>query len=226
MKINALIIASEITKGMKSIGSRSLLSISDSTKVIDQQIQSLKTIHKNIQITIACGYEYDKVSQHVKKYKNVDTIYNPHYKTTNEAENISLYLKTYNNLDNLLIVNGGVLLKKYCDSYSKLKNNTPLIFLLNGPKNNFTLGCSNTEKIEYIFYDLEHAWSECVYLSSNEITLLRSYFVINLNISQKYLFEIINNILGMSPIEKVFLNKKDIMKITNVQDVQKAKNFI
>lgn len=35
MMINALIIASEITKGMKSIGSRSMLPITENCKVID-----------------------------------------------------------------------------------------------------------------------------------------------------------------------------------------------
>lgn len=226
MKINALIIASEITKGMKSIGSRSLLDICQSSKVIDQQIQSLKTIHKNIHITIACGYEYDKVSQYVQKYKNVDTIYNDKYKITNEAENVRLYLEKYPELDNLFIINGGILVKKYTSSYSKIRNSCSTIFLLNGPKNNFTLGCSNTEKIEYIFYDLEHAWSECIYLSQKDIETMRSYLIENNNIAQRYLFEIINTILGTKPIEKIFMNKKDIMKITNINDIQKAKSFI
>lgn len=226
MKINALIIASEITKGMKSIGSRSLLDICENSKVIDQQIQSLKTIHKNIHITIACGYEYDKVSQYVQKYKNVDTIYNDRYKTTNEAENVRIYFEHYPDIDNLFIINGGILVKKYASSYLKIKNSCSTIFLLNGQKNNFTLGCSNTEKIEYIFYDLEHAWSECIYLSKKDIDLMRSYIVDNNNINQRYLFEIINTVLGSEPIGKTFMHKKDIMKITNIHDIQKAKSFI
>ncbi len=226
MKINALIIASEITKGMKSIGSRSLLNICDNIKVIDQQIQSLKTIHKNIHITVACGYEHDKVSEHIKKYKNVDAIYNDQYRITNEAENLRLYFEHYADIENLFMINGGVLIKKNCRSYSNINKDKSIIFLLNGQKNNFELGCSNTKQIEYIFYDLEHTWSEFIFLSKNEISILRDYLIVNSNINQKYMFELINTVLNYNPIDKVFMSKRDVMKIASIQDIQKAKNFI
>lgn len=221
MKINALIIASEITKGMKSIGSRSMLNISDNIKVIDQQIQSLKSINKHIHITIASGYEYEKVNQYIKKYKNVDIINNGEYKTTNESQNLKLYLNQTNNIDNLLIINGGILIKKNSITQDAIKN-TSAIFLLNNFKNNFNLGCNKTENIEYIFYDLEQPWTECVFLKSQEIQSLRKI----IDNKQKYLFEILNLLLSMHRIDPIFLNKKDIMKICSISDLSKAKQFI
>ena len=225
MMINALIIASEITKGMKSVGSRSMLTITDNCKVVDQQIHALKSIHKNIKITIAAGYEYDKVSQYLKKYKNVDIVYNINYRATNEAENIKLYLEKNKDIDNLLILNGGVLIKKHCIEPSIFKNDIATIFLMNGVKNNFNLGCNKTNSIEYIFYDLEQTWSECIYLKLQQIQALQNLLE-KTKVEHMYMFELINNILVHGNIEPLYLNKKDIMKINNINDIVKAKNFI
>ena len=54
--IHALIIASEVTKGMKSIGSKSLLKIKNSVLVIEHQIIELQKQHKHIDITVATGF--------------------------------------------------------------------------------------------------------------------------------------------------------------------------
>jgi hypothetical protein len=48
--IDALILVPEITKGMKSIGSKSLLEIKKKLSVLDYQIQSIRNIDKNIKI--------------------------------------------------------------------------------------------------------------------------------------------------------------------------------
>lgn len=225
IKINALIIASEITKGMKSIGSRSMLNIVDNMKVIDQQIQSLKSIHKYIHITIASGYEYEKVNQYIKKYKNVDIINNLDYKTSNESQNLKLYFDTTGkNTENLLIINGGVLIKKNSICIDDIKN-TSSIFLLNSFKNNFNLGCNKTENVEYIFYDLEQPWTECVFLKLEEIHTIKKIINSNNN-KQKYIFEILNSLFSTHKINSMYLNKKDIMKICSISDLSKAKQFI
>lgn len=225
MTINALIIASEITKGMKSIGSRSMLSITDSCKVIDQQIHSLKSIHKNIQITVAAGYEYEKVSHYLKKYKNIDIINNDNYKSTNEAENIRLYMEKHLTIDNLFIINGGILIKKHTIEPSIFKNDVSTIFLLNSLKNSFNLGCSKNSNIEYIFYELEQPWCECIYLKSRHIKALKNILQ-TIKIDQMYIFELINKIISYNTIKPTYINKKNIMKITNIGDIPKARNFI
>lgn len=226
MMINALIIASEITKGMKSVGPRSMLDIAGNTKIIDQQIHYLKSINKNINITIAAGYEYEKVQQYIqKKYKNINIIYNPDYKNTNEATNIALYINKNPNIENLFIINGGVLLKKDSIPNQIFKKNISTIFLLNSIKNNFNLGCNNTQCVEYIFYDLEKPWSECVYLNKQYIEALQKLFA-QQNTEQMYIFEAINYILNYDNMNICYINKKNIMKISNLNDTIKAKAFI
>lgn len=226
MMINALIIASEITKGMKSVGARSMLNICGSSRIIDQQIHYLKSIHKNINITIAAGYEYDKVQQYIsKKYKNINIIYNPDYKNTNEVSNLALYINKNPNIDNLFIVNGGILLKKNSIPNQIFKNNLSTIFLLNSTKNNFNLGCNNTEFVEYIFYDLEKPWSECIYLTKQYIMAFKKLFN-QQNMDQMYIFEAINFLLNTDNMKIQYINKKNIMKISNVNDTLKAKTFL
>lgn len=224
-KINALIIASEITKGMKSIGSRSMLTIADNIRVIDQQIQNLKNINKHINITIASGFEHDKISQYIKKYKNISILYNDKYKSTNEAESLGIYLKSVADIDNLLIVGGGTLIKKNTIMMNDLKTNKSIIFLLSGPKNNFNLGCNKSNKLEYLFYDLDYPWIECIFLNKNSIYELKNNMD-KINCHQKYIFEIINNLAINSEIVPLYLNKKDVMKISNINDLIKAKQFI
>lgn len=226
MMINALIIASEITKGMKSVGSRSMLNISGNNRIIDQQIHYLKSISKNINITIAAGYEYEKVQHYVKKkYKNINILYNPDYKNTNEATNIALYINKNPNTENLLVINGGVLLKKNSIPSCVFKTNNSTIFLLNSIKNNFNLGCNNTKFVEYIFYDLEKPWSECVYFNKSYIDALKKLFA-QQNMYQMYIFEAINYVLSCDNMHIEYINKKNIMKISNINDTLKAKTFL
>jgi hypothetical protein len=52
-KLNALIIAAEVTKGMKSMGSKSLLKLKNSIFVIEYQINELRKHYKDIDITIS-----------------------------------------------------------------------------------------------------------------------------------------------------------------------------
>lgn len=226
MIINALIISSEITKGMKSVGNRSMLNIVDNMKIIDQQIHYLKSVHKHINITIATGYEHERVSAYLnKRYKNINILYNPEYKTTNEATNIAMYLQSKEDIDNLFIINGGILLKKHSILHNIFKQQCSKIFLLNGSKPNFSLGCNKSANAEYIFYDLEQPWSECIFLTQNHIEICKNIISSNV-VHQMFAFELINKLLHHQPINITTINKTQIMKISNINDLNKAKNFI
>lgn len=222
--INALILVPEITKGMKSIGSKALLQIKKQTSVLDHQIQSLLNIDKNINITVCAGFEAEKIIPIIKNY-NINYLYNESYKTTNQAYCIKLFLNQYDNIENLLILNNGILLKNKCIQKSML-NNESKIFILDKIKENFNLGCSNQDLIDYIFYDLPEAWSECAYFNLEIINKLRIMLSSD-SINQMYLFEIINEITNRNTsIKKQYISKKLIMKINGPKDISKAKHFI
>lgn len=223
--INALIIVPEITKGMKSIGSKALLEVKKQKCVLDYQIESIHNIDSSIRITVATGFESEKIAKILERHKNVDYIYNPKYQSTNQAESLKLYLDNKPDLANLLVVSSGVIFKHKSIVKSMLKGDSK-IFVLNKQKENFTLGCADQSLLEYVFYDLPKPWSECFYLNKSTINWLRTFIIEN-TVNQMYLFEIINEILNHSlNMIKQDVDKKDIMKITNQKDILKAKLFV
>lgn len=223
--INALIIVPEITKGMKSIGSKALLEIKKAKCVLDYQIECIKNIDNSIKITVATGFESDKIVKILEQYDNIDYVYNPKYQLTNQAESLRLYLQHNPNTSNLFIMSSGVLFKSKSIVKSMLKGDSK-IFVLNKQKENFTLGCADQTLLEYIFYDLPRPWSECFYLNKATLHWLKNFIMDN-NVNQMYLFEIINEILNNNlQIIKQDIDKKFIMKIINQKDITKAKLFV
>lgn len=222
--INAIVLIPEITKGMKSIGSKSLLKIKNKF-IIEHQIEQLLCIHKNIQITVATGFDHEKISKILQKYPRVDIIHNSNYENTNFGKSIELYLQTKNNLENFLLISSGILFKRGTLTSAILKHQSK-IFFLDRPKNNFDIGSGNGTNIEYLFYDLPETWSECVYLNSTAIKALK-LLVSNKSIEQMYVFEIINSLLSQNVIfEKQLFPKNNFLKILSIKDVNKAKVFI
>jgi hypothetical protein len=225
--IDALIIAPEITKGMKSIGSKALLQIKKQKCVLDYQIEAIKNIDKNINITIATGFESDKIIELLyRSYKNeINYIYDPNFRTTNQAESINIFLNKFPETQNLFIVLNGVVFKNRSITKTMLDGESKA-FILSKQKENFSLGCTNGDNIEYIFYDLPNTWSECVYLNRNAIVWTKEYLS-SKAVNQMYLFEILNEIIAHKIIiEHRNIDKKNIMKINGPKDINKAKLFI
>ena len=222
--IDSLILIPEITKGMKSIGSKSLLKIKN-IPILEHQINEILNIHKNIKINIATGFDHEKISKHISsKYNDIKFVYNELYTTTNQTKALSLFLE-HHECENLLLVSSGVLLKNKNIPFSTLSG-TSKIYLLNKPRINFNIGCSFGSSTEYLFYDLPNIWSECVYLNKEAIVALRDIIEIQ-NTDQFYLFEIINTLLLKDVyFEKVIIDKKNIFKINHTKDLTKARQFI
>jgi CTP:phosphocholine cytidylyltransferase-like protein len=224
--INALILAPEITRGMKSLGSKALLEIKKKISVIEYQIHLLKNICRDINITAITGFESEKIIPILEKH-NINYIYNQNYKNTNQSYSLKIFLQHSGNIDNLLVINNGILFKEHTIKKQMLTGKSK-IFLLNKTKENFLLGCSAQKTLEYIFYDLPESWSECIFFNKNMLDLVND-ILDNNHVNNMYLFEIINSILSSPsalPLEKVYIDKKNIMKINSQKDLNKAKIFI
>jgi len=224
--LNALIVAPEITKGMKSIGSKALLKLKSSTTIIEYQIQELKKIDKKVNITIVTGFESEKIKKILQKQNKLNILYNDNYLNTNQAKCVDIFLKNYD-VENLLIISNGVLFKNSVFNISDIDRSK--IFLIDKPKTNFNIGCCDTgsnENIDYLFYDLPILWSECVFLNNIAIKKIREIFKSN-TIDQLYIFELINILIHNNlDIQKVYIPKKHIMKINTIKDLSRAKTFI
>jgi bifunctional N-acetylglucosamine-1-phosphate-uridyltransferase/glucosamine-1-phosphate-acetyltransferase GlmU-like protein len=220
MQINALIIASEVTKGMKSMGSKSLLKLKNSILVIEHQIIELRKHYKNIDITISTGFEAEKMTKALSSYR-VRFLYNEDYKNTNQGKSVVDYVN-YHSLDNLLLINSGILFK----SNFGIITNESCVFMLDKPKPDFTIGCNNNSDAFYLFYDLPDRWSECIFLHHQDLLTIKNISK-DKNLSQLYLFEIINTLSEMGSIfKKIRLSKSSIMKISNVKDLTRARSFV
>jgi hypothetical protein len=220
---DVLIIVPEITKGMKSIGSKALLVIKDPITIIDYQINQIKKALPDSRITIATGFEADKIVKIIGEKHNVKFIYNNRYKTTNQTECITLQLQE-NKCKNLLIISNGIIFKEI--DFSIHQETMSKIFVIDKPKYNFTIGCSNSHYAEYLFYDLPIVWSECFFLNEEALDMIKAILAKE-NIEQLYLFELVNKLIDNKIIfEKEYISKKNIMKILNNKDISKAKQFI
>lgn len=219
-RLDALIIAAEVTRGMKSLGSKSLLKLKNSILVIEYQINELKKHYKDIDITIATGFESDKMIKALSRY-GVKFLYNDKYKTTNQGKSIIDYIET-KDINSLLVISSGVLFK---NSFGEMPDDS-CVFILDKPKPDFTIGCHNNSDIFYLFYDLPDKWSECVFLNNQSLLILRD-LIKTQDLNQMYLFEIMNTLSENGSIfKKVQIPKNKIMKISNIKDLTKARSFV
>lgn len=218
----AVILASEITKGMKSIGSKALLPISGSITLIDYQIQFLKRFYNPIQIYICTGFDHEKIIKKTQKYKDIKYIYNKNYAIHNQMDSLLLCLNEHK-LNHALVINNGVLIsqKIYIDS-----KNTEIFTINSAKKIEFGIGCNiQDNETNYLFYDLPNKWIECAFINSDVIKFLLEYSKIK-DLSKLFLFEGLNIIaenLHTLPIHE--LEKTSAIKINTIKDLSRAKKY-
>lgn len=216
---NAILLVSDITKGMKSIGSKSLLNISKASTVIEYQIQYLKKFYNPIDIYICVGFEHEKIIKITNKYKNIHYIYHDEYETDNQTGSLVHCLKN-TNINNALVINNGVLLLDKMPIDSDLTS----IFITNKIlKTDFDIGSSNQTDIRYLFYDLPNKWLECIFLNNESITKI-------LEISKKthykklFLFEMINLLIENGiKIHTTNIKNNLPIKINTIKDLSIVK---
>lgn len=221
----AIILVSEITKGMKSIGSKSLLKIDENLTPIDHQIQYLKKYYNPIKIILCTGFDHDKIKHHVKKYKNVELCFNTDYLNDNQGGSLVKCLKTHKPNNTLILTNGLLLFDKI-----KFKDSSSTYFIdaTKDKRNYFEIGSNNINQDGYLFYDLNNKWIELLFLHQKDIQILTDVKDISM-VSKLFLFELINKIrtLENNSLEFIKLLKQDIypIKINNLKDLTYAKKY-
>jgi hypothetical protein len=220
----AIILISEITKGMKSIGSKSLLQIEDSITAIDHQIQYLKKYYNPINIILCTGFDHDRIKEKTKKYKNVQYYYNNDYMHDNQSGCLIKCLQEFNPNNALILTNGLLLFEKI-----KLLNISSTYFIENTKHrtNYFEIGTNNIDKDGYLFYDLYYKWIELLFLDKKNIKLLTENKNIKL-LSKLFLFELINYIKSVdTELKFIKITNQETypVKINSLKDVIYAKKY-
>lgn len=218
---NAIILASEITKGMKSVGSKALLPISNAFSVIDYQIHFLKKFYGPINIYICTGFDHDKLVKKTKKYKDITYVYNQNYETDNQIGSLLLCLQNYN-IEDAILLNNGILIGEKIP----IGTSTEIFTISSARKLEFNIGCHSANvDTDFLFYDLPQKWIECAYLDQQAIKEIISVNQKN-NITKLFLFEMLNIICEHGKrlnIKK--LQKSSAMKINTIKDLTQAKRF-
>jgi len=223
MSHNFLIIMPEITKGMKSIGSKALLKINSKQTILEHQIRSIKRLNNKNKIFLATGFQHSKIQKIAHNYKNVFTIFEPDYGKYNDTKHIINFTEYVGNYEDLFIINSGILFRNNC--FKGVKKNTSKIFLLDKYKDNFMIGCNSPNNTDYLFYDLPNKWSECIFLTKD---IIQQIVMANKqqNIHNYFLFETINQMSELQQIQPVIISHRDIMKVSTTSDLIKAKRFV
>lgn len=219
--LNSIVLVPEITKGMKSIGSKALIPINKNKCIIDYQIEYLQKKYKNNHITIITGFEKEKIQKRTHKYKNINYVDNPDFEYTNQGKALSVYLNKYKP-QNLLIISNGILLREELE----LNESESTIFVLQKHNSDYLIGLNKIEKsTSYLFYDFPMPWSECVFLNRSAINTLNKT-IKEKNISQMFLFEIINHLIDNNcTFQTQIIKNQNICKITTIKNTKKAKSF-
>lgn len=219
--LDVLIIIPEITKGMKSIGPKAMLKIKNTTTILHHQINQLNQ-HNKCNIFLSIGFEAEKIKKGLGSYANVNFMYNPYYKSTNQSKSISLFLEQYDS-KKLLVISNGILFKNNPFNTSK----SSCIYVLDKPKANFDIGCNYSHNLHYLFYDLPTPWSECVLFDGTAIAQLKK-LISTFNTDKLYLFELINLMIDKqkTKFETAMVKKNNFMKVNNIKDLPRARVFI
>lgn len=230
MPISILLMAQEATKGLKSFGPKILLNITPHKKIIDYHISNFMSLQKSANIVTSIGFDSEKIVKYLstitKNKKQINnTILCQNYSINNDGYVLSEYLRKCPDTKGLLIVPAGVLFKPNSINKNHISKQST-IFLLNKYNPNFETGCSiQDEEIKYVFFNLEHCWTECVFLNQACISELKN-IIDTQNIDNKFLFEIVNMLIDKN-VEFAYekINYKKFIKINNAKETAKARSY-
>lgn len=219
---NAIILVQEITKGMKSVGSKALLELYKNTSILEYQIQYLKRFYYPINIYICTGFEHEKIVKTTQKYKNVYYSFNKDYETDNQVGSLIKCLKEYKHINNTLVLSNGLI---PIDKIKINKRQSSIQVTDKASKIPFQIGSTNNHDLSYLFYGLPYKWTEFIYFNKESVNQ-----TIQLAEKTKYcklfLFELINVLLDYGVQIKIEHAQKNIpIKINNIKDLGIAKKY-
>lgn len=230
-KIACCIFAHEVTKGMKSYGTISLLKSSNKAKeLIYHCTKYIKNAIHSKNIFILLGFEEDKLSKKIKEY-NLATedniISNKAYLEKNQGYAFKLALKkilqSNTGVNGVLFISSNNIIKKL-PTYSTKESWILIDKTIKNPRYNIGCFVDDNNNVKHLFYNLgDKYWAETIYFTMSDLEKIYSQLD-KLYYDNMFLFEIIN-----IAVEKQLLNIKaihndkisNIVKITGLKDKHK-----
>jgi hypothetical protein len=213
-KYNIILLAYEITKGMKSIGSKSLMTVkidNHTDTVIKHQLNSIRRHIKNIaSINIVIGFDKEKLKKKNNFGNDVLLIDNNDYEKYGQSYAIGLALNNITNNYPIIIISNYIVFKK--NIFQNCSNKTNHIFCIKHCNNkSLKIGCThNDNNVEYLCYDLNPRWSEIFLLQSECKSLFQNIIEANQNMM---FFETINQSLNLYPTTNNYIYNNALITI-------------
>jgi len=209
---------------MKSYGPKCLLKINNNISILEYQISLLKNTFHNCEVIVTVGFEADKIFK--KHIKDIRFIENQIYDTTNIVEEIRLALNNITTEDVLLIHGDVVFNLQSIDSITKTGMSTLVYQEKNITEDDVGVTIIDN-KATILSYGITPKWSHIVYLTGQELALLKLYCS-NREFVRMYPFEIINMILEKPQSTIMGINplNSQIIKIESIKDIKSENSHI
>lgn len=202
---------------MKSYGPLPLIQIQNS-RLIDLQINAIKSSIPNYEIILCVGFDSEKISKYIRsKYKNTNIrmVENQLFSQSNSNEGVRLGLN--NTLNNkVLICDGNLLLNP--EALLNIDHNESCVLIEKHPCENLEVGVNVNEKNEaqYFSFGAYKTWSEIFFLHNEEnIELFKK--IVSYQEKTKFVFESINEMLKENITIKCIENSSPLKKINNIK---------
>lgn len=213
---NVILLAYEITKGMKSIGSKSLMTVkidNHTDTILKHQITAAKKyIPQVASLNIVLGFDKDKIKKKISFSSGIHIIENDDYDKYGQAYAIKLALENIsNNYPTIIISNHIILRKNIFNNCDTTKNN---IFSIKQCNNDaFKIGCThNNGIVEYLCYDLNPKWTEIFILKRNGV---KDFINVLSQNKHMMLFEAINRTIEHSSTINNYIYNNSLLTINH-----------
>lgn len=206
--IAVIIPAAASSRRMKALGSRSILPLSNGKLVIEHQVETIKTVFSESEITLIGGIDIDKVIPKVPL--DVKLIINDRYEETTAVYSVLLALLATTK-KSVLIVSGDLIFNK--ELLSGVNESESCLFVdSKGHIDDGEVGVVCQDNfVTHLTYGVHPKWSQIIYLTGNELALLRNLIVPSVS-HRLFLFEIINQIMENGGKFNIFENKDGVVK--------------
>lgn len=229
-KLTAIILYTDVIKGCKTKKCRSVYNITKKTTIIQEQIKSIRKIHRNTEIIVVAGKGFKDIEQTLQanKIKNVKLVHEKNHGEINQAKVLLDIIDKMKISNNIMLIIGEILFKNI--SYKSLKNTTT--WLIDKKRDNFDVNCrTENDKAQYFFYDLpnEKQWSEMLFINSDTVDAIKSMWRSKENsLRNIFIFELLNRIIEdeSNDIEISLIKYRNILKVKNDKEANKARIFI
>lgn len=215
MKNQTIILTAGMSSRMKTYEPRSLLKIKDDITLIEHQI---KLVQQSFgpKIDVVIGFKGQKIQKKLSNHK-INLIENNNFDISNTGHAVEMALE--DNLESLLIFHGDLLFNK--EIFNVKKNKSFLIIDTKNQIKDKEVGLIINDGIAAnLSYGLKTKWCQIAFFTGPELSMLKQ--IKDKNISNLFLFEIINKVIDMGGIFECYEPKN--MKIIEIDCVKDFKN--